>query len=622
MKTNVDTLLKFISGTAVALTLLLATSCDYLDRAPDAGLSEEEVFSKYDNFRRFFDAVYYADQSIRCHFPLFFDGNDQKFTMYSLTDMSDGSRLGQTQPAKQGQSTNITWAVGYNINGTGKAAKVSYSWAVIRKANMAIEKIDMLKDASELEKKDLLAQAYFVRAFTHFEMFRFYGSLPYIDKALGSDDEWDLYRLSDIEMLDRIAADFQTAADLLEECGLMRRDPVSGAGHLAAADQDKPNGVAALAYKARALLYAASPLSNTNNDPERWKMAADACWIALKSALDNGFELLPLESYSSNFYGVKYTNEHIWTFAYNAALNWDHERLQGIIPYCFCTGSKGAVLHSNDCPTQNFVDKFETAAGGYPLNTTEMRAVATAAGEYNEQNPFENRDPRFYNAVVYNQKPVQGYGNASLYVNEDGSLPEGSLLNQPTGTEPVSNTYYYSCKRTGELSTYGVQNLVMTDPLIRLAELYLNYAEAVNEAYGPNGSAPGADITALQAVNIVRHRVNMPDVRAEYTANTDVFRDRIKNERTVELCFEGHHYYCDIRRWKDAPTIGRSTLYGLRPTRLASGPSGEYPTGFRYDRVALPENRQINWKNDGMYYLQFQPEDLRKMKNYVPNQAW
>lgn len=116
----------------------------------------------------------------------------------------------------------------------------------------------MLQDASDREKKDLLAQAYFVRAYCHFELFRLYGSLPYIDKVMGSEDEWDLPRLSDYDMLQRIAADFQTAADIFDQAGLMRRDPASGTGHLSASDQDKPNGVTALAMKGRALLYAAS----------------------------------------------------------------------------------------------------------------------------------------------------------------------------------------------------------------------------------------------------------------------------------------------------------------------------------------------------------------------------
>ena len=77
-----------------------------------------------------------------------------------------------------------------------------------------------------------------------------------------------------------------------------------------------------------------------------------------------------------------------------------------------------------------------------------------------------------------------------------------------------------------------------------------------------------------------------------------------------------------VRRWKDAPSIHRTRLTGMRVTKLKAGATAQYPTGFRYERFELPSNRQIAWKNDGMYYVQFQTSDLLKMKNYVPNEAW
>ena len=623
MKTLNNILVKILSGATAVAAMCMTTSClnEYLDKAPDAGLTEEEVFSKYDNFQDFFYSVYYgANFTIKALYPFWFDGNNQKLTLYALTDMCDMSRIQRAQPAKQGDGSQLTWAVGYNNDASSHAAKVTYSWKCIRVANKAIENIDMLQDATEREKEDLLAQAYFVRAFCHFELFRFYGSLPYIDKVLGADDEWDLPRPSDHDMLMRIAEDFQTAADHFRNAGIMRRDP---SGNLSSADQDKPAGVTALAMKGRALLYDASPLSNRQNETARWEAAAEACWTALQEALDNGYTLLPQSNWTDNFYGTKYTNEQLWAYTKGSTTNYDDPKVQAYVAYCFSGSAGSAAFHSAQCPTQNFVDKFETQKGGYALNTEDQRAVAAAAGEYNEQDPYSNRDPRLAMTVIYNQLPVQGYGNASLYLEEDGSYPAGSLLQKKEGSsDGVSETFYYEHKRTGTLSSKGNQNVLLTDPIIRLAELYLNYAEAANEAYGPNGSAPGASLTAVQAVNVVRARVSMPDVRSEYIADTETFRDRIKNERTVELAFEGHHYYCDIRRWMDAPDIGRSRLYGMRATRMAAGPSAQYPTGFRYERFALPSNRQIGWKNDGMYYIQFQNSDLLKMKNYTPNQSW
>ncbi len=621
MKTGKEILKHLFIGSAMLFMAVGMTSCleEYLDKAPDAGLDEKEVFSKYANFKSYFYAVYDgANFNIKAHYPLWFAGNNQKFTMEALTDICDMTRIQRCQPGKMGDGSQVTWAVGYNSDAASKTAKVPYSWKVIRVCNMAIEKIDMLQDATEREKEDLLAQAYFVRAYAHFELFRLYGSLPYIDKVLGSDDEWDLPRLSDYDYCQRVAADFKTAAEHFDKAGLMRRDPASGSGHLAAPDQDKPNGVTALAMRGRALLYAASPLSNAQQDKTLWEEAAVANWEAYQAAYEYGYRLLSKAEYTKNFYGTKYTNEQLWGYSTGSTTNYNNERVQAFVPYCFSNNG----FSSGQCPTQNFVDKFETA-GGYPLNTPEERAVAEAAGEYNEQNPFVNRDPRFDFVVIYNQKPLRGYGNASLYVNEDGSLPSGSLLKKKdNSTDGVSETYYYEQKRTGNLSNKGEQNVILTDPIIRLAEVLLNYAEAANEAWGPTGAAPGADMTALDALNAVRARVDMPPVHAEYTGSTEALRPRIKNERAVELCFEGYHYYCDIRRWKDAPDLGRTRLMGMRVTKLAAGASEAYPTGFRYERFELPSNRQIAWKNDGMYYIQFQTSDLLKMKNYIPNEAW
>ncbi len=606
---------------ALALGSVCLTGClnDYLDKAPDAGLSEDEVFTKYANFKSYFFSVYGgASFNIRCHYPLHWCMNSQKCTLEELTDMCDKSRIQRIQSIKQGTGSDAIWLIGYMEGDSNypNNAKVPNTWKSIRVCNNAIEKASMIRDCTEEERNDLIGQAYFVRAFCHFELFRLYGSLPYVDKVLGAEDEWDLTPLDDYEFLKRCAEDYYTAYEYFNEAGLVRRDPSSGAGNLSDANQDKPNGVAALAMRGRVLLYAASPLNNPSGDVSRWEDAAEANALALNVALGKGYVLLSQGNYARNFYGNRYTNEQIWAYSTSSTTNYNAATVQSFVGYPFSNNAFSA----SQCPTQNFVDKFETL-DGYALNTEEQRAVAEAAGSYNEQNPYINRDPRFENAVIYNQCTFQGYTPASLYLNEDGSKPSGSLLTLPNGaSDGVTETFYYERKRTGALSNKGNQNVVLTDPIIRLAEVYLNYAEAANEAWGPDGKAPSATLTSLEAVNVIRARVGMPAVRDEYTVSKDTFRDRIKNERTVELCFEGNHYWCDIRRWKDAPEIGRSTLYGMRATKTAV--SEQYPTGFRYERFALPASRQIGWKNDGMYWFRFQNSDLLKMKNYTPKMDW
>ena len=112
----------------------------------------------------------------------------------------------------------------------------------------------------------------------------------------------------------------------------------------------------------------------------------------------------------------------------------------------------------------------------------------------------------------------------------------------------------------------------------------------------------------------------MPNVLAAYTGSKDAFRPRIKNERCVELSFEGGHYYYDIRRWMDLQTIMSGTIIGMDIEKLAST-SPAYPIGFRHTRKALTQDRQVVWKPQ-MYYLPFNNADNLKMKNFIPNPVW
>jgi hypothetical protein len=153
---------------------------------------------------------------------------------------------------------------------------------------------------------------------------------------------------------------------------------------------------------------------------------------------------------------------------------------------------------------------------------------------------------------------------------------------------------------------------------MRLAELYLNYAEAANEAYGPAVVPPYADMNAIQAINLIRQRIGQPDVQSQFTGSKEIFRERIKNERNIELAYEGHYYH-DIRRWMDAPKAYAGPIMGVDIEKVPV--SSTYPTGFKYTRVPLEALRQPRW-NDAMYYLPFNTEDNFKMKNFIPNVVW
>lgn len=605
----------------LSLSSLLLTSClsDYLDVSPESGLTEKDVFTKLVNFRKFFDVVYsdYGDYAMAGGFGLHWNFSTQKISFDGLTDNCDMGRIQQGQAFKGGTMYPSGLIYSYKEAATGELfGFFESSWKAIRVANIALQKVDEIQNATAEEKADLRAQAYFVRGFCHFTLMRSWGPMPYLTKSLGPDDQWDIPQLSRYDGFVAIAADMDRAIEQYKIAGTMRRDGGPGSAlHLIDPNMFRPNGCAAAALKARALLYAASPLNIGANDPQvAWAAAANANWEAIQTALSNSYELLPWANFKNNFNGAKYSNEQI--YGWNAGTNnGSSPHLQYLLPGVFNNGQ----FNSGECPTQNMVDKFETAWGD-PLITKEERDAATALGHYNEQDPYSNRDPRFDFSIIHNQSPLPGTwveGKAQIWSQVvGGSTVYGEII-APLYTG-VTQTGYISRKRWGGESLKNNVTGQYTDPVIRLGELYLNYAEAVNEAYGPNGAAPGASLSAVAAVNIIRSRAGMPDVLSKFTSDKDEFRKRIKNERTIELSFEGQYYY-DIRRWMDAPALYSSPLMAISVTKVSVTP--EFPTGYMYSRIELPANRQIAW-SEGKYYFTFIEKDYRLMSNFVFGPKW
>ena len=647
MKNNRHIHMRIFAGVAALLTL---GGCHYLDVDPELGLSDEQVFSSYKNFSSYF--MYCYDNNggknkgmIYLSFPLYYDLNQYyRMCWVNTTDAADCGALDVTQ--RNFKQCNLTQDIIERVTFSRAEADtkpICYAmFFMIRQANLTIERIDECKNITEQQYNDLLGQCYTIRGYCHFVLARQFGGMPYIDHTLGADDEWDLPRESSHSTFVKAAEDCYKGYEYLKKAGYMRRDARPGQpGHLESTTIMQPNGVAALAMRARCLLYAASPLSNELGD-EDWARAAEACAEAIQAAEEEQYELLPLENYTDNFYAKKATNECIWFWVANngSGTYWkdNHANYTGFFCFPQSHHSKAAGV----CPTQNFVDKFETI-DGYALNTPEDRAIAERAGSYNDQDPYclaegttRGRDPRFDLAVVHDGStndfvtgqinicydPVtRSYPLTTINgVTESFAIEWGSRDNDQ---QSYTNTGYYCNKYwTGARGDKQTSAQPKIDPLIRMADLYLMYGEAVNEAYGPEGRAGSCPLTAVEAINKVRARVQMPPVRSEYTASKDVFRERVRNERNVELCYESNHYYFDIRRWKIAPETmdsSKNPLYGMWVEKCAV--SDAHPAGRVYERRRLADNRQGVWK-DCMYYIPFPDSEAHKMKNFVNNPAW
>lgn len=611
----------------IAFTGLSLTSCEkflenYLDKAPESGLTEDVVYTKYANFKAFFDAVYDGRKyyngdwrttwNYKTCLPLFMDTWDQKYCINSTTDACDQGRYMEGQAWKSGNmSETIVSKLCYDGS---RRPVLGACFDDIRICNLALKNVDRIQDATQETKDDFRAQAYFFRAFFHFTLFRLWGPMPYLDYVMGPYDKtWDLARMEKNEYLKRISADLDTAYIYFQQCGMVRRNPL-GSLNYSTYEMHRPNGMAAKAFKSKVLLYAASPLNNANGQKD-WEDAAAAAWDAIQVAEANGVVILPLAQRFENYFTKDVCDESIWTWSMgNQTWNW------GSGSGSIATMWGGVFMNNTSAsginPTQNFVDKYETKWGD-PLNTAADRAAATTAGHYNEQDPFANRDPRLATDIIYNQSPCPGYTSNKAQIYYTGTTPSELLVTSWNGR---SYTGYMLRKYWNGNSTKNQgAGAIWADPIFRLSELYLNYGEAVNEAYGPTGVAPGSGMTAIQAINRIRSKSGMPDILPVYTATKDSFRPRIKNERNIELAWEGQHYYDDIRRWMDLPQAMSSKLIAMIPLKVTVSPT--YPTGFRYDRTELPPDRQPAWE-EGMYYLPFLNADVLKMKDFKPNPVW
>jgi len=335
---------------------------------------------------------------------------------------------------------------------------------------------------------------------------------------------------------------------------------------------------AALALKARVLLYAASPLHNTENDVTLWQNAAKAA----KAVIDlNTYALA--SSYTAVVNNPSLTPGPELIFERREAASNGFERRN--FPIGYEGGGTGT------CPTQNLVDAYEMSNTGLP--------ITDPASRYNPLQPYSFRDPRLRATIIYNGTTWKSK-QVETFAGGKNGLP---ITN-------ATKTGYYLKKYVIEAINLdpklgAVTTREHTWTLFRYGEILLNYAEAMNEAYGPT-NASDMGLTALQAVNFIRKRAGMPNFSA--TLSPDAFRTKLRNERRVELAFEDHRFW-DTRRWK----IGEETkdIYAINITRNAN-------LSLNYE-VKLLEIRPFE---ERMYLYPIPQSELFKNNKLIQNTGW
>jgi hypothetical protein len=404
----------------------------------------------------------------------------------------------------------------------------------VRKINIFLDQLATNK--VELpEKARLIAEAKFIRAYVYFLLLERYGGVPIVDKT---------YKLGETVSFTRSTIDETVAyidKALTEAIPDLPQKYAANDPNFGRATKD-----AALALRSRLFLYAASPLYSPTKDVTKWQKAADAAL----AVIGRGYSLYPDYKTAFNRPSGQANDELI--FARNFTVANGHQAPMHNLGRRY--QAYGGWWASNG-PSQNLVDDYEMTNGIAPFTFTGSGKTVTktlnVASGYNPQQPYANRDPRFDASVIHDESTFKG-DFYEMWVASDGKTYGFDSYKQSSDNPRCG---YILRKFMPEDQPLNWQTIYTIPwPLFRLGEIYLNYAEAKFEL--------GDEATAREYLNKVRARpsVNMPPIPATVTG--DALRQRIYNERRVELAFESHRFW-DIRRWKIAIDIENRPLYGM-----------------------------------------------------------
>lgn len=422
-------------------------------------------------------------------------------------------------------------------------------YGYLHKVNMFFENIESSRVDEEF-KNTMINEMKFIRAFIYFRLIRSYGGVPIIKEVYDINSDWsNVKRNTYNECVEYIISDLDDVIANLPD---------------RPSERNRVGANAARALKSRVLLYNASALNNPDNDKERWQKASDAA----KELLDKGYSLC--DNYREMFFDVT-NNEYI--FAKEFSETYSHRLGFNLT----CTGDGGRGWAT---PSQNLVDAYETLDGEIPVLNSESGDI-NPKSIYNPEKPYENRDPRFYDCIYYN-------GSTSLNGRIVETFKDGADMIQ----QDMTMTGYYCRKFVNENEPVSQSHHYTTPfPFFRLAEIYLNYAEAEFQL--------GHEDVAREYVNKVRARksVNMPSI----TDSGEALLKRIYHERQIELAFEGHRFF-DLRRWKIADN---TPIVGLNIIKDGEGK-------FSYERYVLSlDSRKNEWK-DAFFVLPIHYSEIQK----------
>lgn len=453
-------------------------------------------------------------------------------TTNSLLDnvTDDGGGMAGKSKALPHVNRMVTGGITSSVNFLPYTNPWNWFYRAIRNANQFLANVDR-SPLDDTEKKYAKAEARFLRAYYYHELMRWFGGLV-ITTDITDPFAFETTKREDLETTIRfIVAEF---------------DAVAQPGVLPTVWDDANFGRvtrgAALGYKARTLLYGASPLYKKNGSTVTWQEAANAA----KDLMDlNIYQLYydttdPAKSYTRLF------NERVNSETILQYLRGDNNDLYNNFP---TEDGWNVNKEVGTIPTQQFVDCYDMLDGTEPItgyNGDAFSPVINPASGYDEQNPFVNRDPRLKQTILY-------HGATWPLVNDVAN----KMLDLTKPYRWLSG--YYLVKYLDDRIDHRKSgNTSMNFQMMRYAEVLLNYAEAINEA---SNSAQNRQLAVAQ-LNAIRARAGITGTLDATNFTQEQLRERIRKERRVELCFEEHRFF-DIRRWDIAKDVLNKPAVGI-----------------------------------------------------------
>ncbi len=541
----------------------------FLDQAPTGEQTKEYIFEDYTRSQRYMDQLYDYLPRTWANSSSYFSVSNPGF-LESATDMAEYT-------ATYG-AANKSFNVGNWLDNSAYN-EISYPWEnsyeALRIAYMFLENMDQFNNEPEGRKQTMKGEVEFMIAFYYFELLKRYGGVPLVKKVLDLESDMQIPRSTYDETVEYIVENLDNAIAVLPD-------------EWSQNDFGRVHKATAMALKSRVLLYAASPLNNPENSKDKWKLAAEAARDCIDYCDKRKMhQLFPVYE---DIFMRGYAEERPEVIM---PVNWGNNVISFnsfIINYGHATPGEGFQGYGSNSPTQNFVDMFEVI-----VFDETGKAIGTEKFDWNNPehvaNIYKNRDPRFYYTVLYNdiywiKRKIETWREGNTYGKDIN--PKDHLFTR-TG-------YYLRKFWPMECYSYDRPGSCRMIPFyIRYGEVILNYAEAMNEAFGPDADNLGRStkITARDAVNRIRARLVSPAnenisgpndpyyrVLVERENNPDFpvleegmppvpeglspseMTERIRNERNIELCFEGHYLY-DLLRWKEGENHIGGKVYGV-----------------------------------------------------------